>query len=783
MAPSDVPGLDPQTPGNQSDASPVYPLVPNRWLLIRTIRSCDKTTIAAEPCTAWIIESDRLRSIDDLPLKDDFGQDFDIERQVAPFVRYPKDGKTQSGLLNSQAEQYIGYRVPLDKWSEDVSAARVNLTAMNSSNPMFVDCAMHNANVFSTFDNLCYGQDANGTPLYLENAVCDYTVVGWHSNAIGDPLVASSDDAAATLLARLSKMFCAPPTTSNPDLNASLADFRLLCHGACYGVNFGHQKPTSSAEDYAKYFQPGSLPNMDRDMEPVAVGNSPLDAVLAFFQAHDGDTNGFEPAVLCDQGGAIATKLMHLRELLFATEDDYDSRIKAADLISSQSFRRSPGGSTWHYDRIKNKDGPPAQPSAPEGDLLTNLNALQSNLDAADRQLAQLGWALFAEFFKHVSDPSLLTDSRKAMYTSRVQALSTEATSLKSWRDGIVAVAIKDCLATQVPQDPATPSLAEVSFSQHVKKVASEPFFKRSDPTLTIAGLDSGWDPEYLTTSVQTRFEAQIAPPTTSTDPNVIASNARVQASLQKVVLSDMQALGDVSSTVTALLKESSGGCPPDMLKLGHMSWTGQPFCPQSIEWEGVYYHIDKTKWSMALAPKALPSSNHEHIQYSIPKPLDQIPDLQDDVRSVSGRILVLPQPSFALGAVVDQVLGATPANQLPDELKDPATHADFVKSVQNLKFISGEMTGLSDSLLTMAVGQHVKPNVRVQGRNPEPMQDAVNAGTQINLSNEDFVTMGAETGKIPFGTLVDFGTLDAKGIMPFKGVQHGQLGEASQIH
>ena len=101
------------------------------------------------PIDAWIIESDRLRKVEDLD------GNVDLETDVTPFVSF--DGNSGStNTLNSQAEKYIGLKTPLKGWKEDPSAARVPLTIFNSSNPYFADYTVHNPNVFSMRDNFEY---------------------------------------------------------------------------------------------------------------------------------------------------------------------------------------------------------------------------------------------------------------------------------------------------------------------------------------------------------------------------------------------------------------------------------------------------------------------------------------------------------------------------------------------------------------------------------------------------------------------------------------------------
>lgn len=858
-----------------TNPNPEFPRVPNRWLLVRIIR--DFTPDPAKPnskpdlVTAWVVESDKLRKIDELDAS------IDIETDVSPFVAYSND--TSNGdLLNNQAENYIGQKVELSKWTEPTLPGtdlkdRVPLTVMNSSNPLFADYAVHNPNVFSTKDNFQYGTDQNGNPLYLATATCDYVVVGWHSDIKWDPLGTVKDpDAPLDLRSRVEKLFCTAPVNSDglddkktKDTVTSLGNksgdiTRLICHAARYSVVFNADKPDTPADKYAANFTD------DVDMEPIAVGTSPLDAILAFFQAHQQDED-FENTVFgenddkktdekksSDKGSAskdvssvaatgsggtsgntttpspatngkktkesttvkTAKALMHIRELLYATENDYNSRIKAADLIFAHNFGRMPGGFTWHFDQKKYANEPPVVPTAAEAEALDRLNEYQWQFDAADRQLALIRWALFSEFFKYVSDPSNRDPDRLALYSSRVPNLRAEAVKLivlqkdlhakidgkiKSVADLVeadIAAAAKaaadktaagaDELAGRhlITRGPLAMSVlppgvqptgdkttddkpaSTTPVTVPVRKIASDPFFRRTDPTLVLAGVDSGWDPEFLDKSAPTRFLHHITGPVDG-KPSQIVSDM--------LTLIGNKLPKDLSATAKSLVNEASGGVQERLTQFGHKKWTGQPFSPQFVEWEGIYYHIEEKEWEVKLTKSALSASNHKQVTYINPDDLSALAgehSPRNDTRHISGRMLVLPQSSFALEAVVAQVMGSTPKQDLPEDLRTTDQQQKFRDNVKKLKFISGQLSGLTDALVTTATGHHVKPNVRPQAEDPKPMQAAIDVGSHIGLKDaSDFAIIGAETGRTPYGTLTDFTSVNRHA---FKAVQQGQF-------
>ena len=758
---------DPNNPQNrqaaQQAAQPTFQQVPDRWLVVRILRDHEPKTANVDTVTAWVVESNRLRNLSELD------PNIDLQTEVTPFVAYQdQDATTNLSLLDNQAEKYIGYKTSLHGWSEDASASRVPLTTMNSTNPLFADYAIHNPNVFSTHDNFSYGDGSQ----FLQTATCDYIVVGWHSSvanptapspAVTDPLreIAASSPLDPTLKGRLGAIFCQLPSGSNPDNKDGT---RLICHSAIYGIKYeAGARPETPADTFADRL----TGNGDINMEPVSVGTTPLDAILSFLEAHkDPADNAFEEALLDDKGSVTASRLRSMTELLYATQDTYDERTKAADLIYHHNFSQSGGGFVWRYDK-KKKTGndetgaeapstsPPAAPSATDASIIAQLNTTQRLLDVVQSKLQLIQWSLFSEFFKYCSDP--YNEKRIPIYSSRAPPLSAEGHALQG----------------QV--QTLTEGITTLSQTVQVKKFAAEPFFSRNDPTLCIAGLDSGWPDEYLG-STPTRTGSQVLGPH---DPK-LAPLAKPALDLVSV----MPIAPDLRNTIGRLVSEASGGFPAGKSLLGHTAWSGkQPFSPQFVEWEGIYYHVGpfEDQWDLGVDPTGTSESNQEQLRYVNPKTLaDSSQKWFQDSRHLSGRILVLPQPGFALTAVVKQVLASTPDKDLPPclDLRGPNPDAEkakkdaFVAAAGKLKFISGDLTGLKDGLLTLATGSHVKPNLRQAGQLTVPMKAAVCVGDAIGLKLRDFELMDAETAKTPFGTLTDFTGAPS----PFKGVQHGQL-------
>lgn len=90
---------------------------------------------------SWLIESDRLRKI--INSTDQADLEIDLESDVTPFVAYNTSSQKANveGSLQAQAEVFIGKKTLLQDIKNDPPGEYVDLTVMNSSNPLFPDYA------------------------------------------------------------------------------------------------------------------------------------------------------------------------------------------------------------------------------------------------------------------------------------------------------------------------------------------------------------------------------------------------------------------------------------------------------------------------------------------------------------------------------------------------------------------------------------------------------------------------------------------------------------------
>jgi hypothetical protein len=138
---------------NDRDKDMEFPVVPNRWLVVRSVISPKKAGIS---CSAWMIDSS--------------------------FVNKPGPGTSPNLLTFENDEKRFvvkstGRKMPLAEFKE--SSEPNTITAMPPGDPFFAAFYPACENVFGMHDNL---EDING------DCTLSYLVTGWYNNPNDDPL-------------------------------------------------------------------------------------------------------------------------------------------------------------------------------------------------------------------------------------------------------------------------------------------------------------------------------------------------------------------------------------------------------------------------------------------------------------------------------------------------------------------------------------------------------------------------------------------------------------------
>ncbi|KAF2144841.1 uncharacterized protein K452DRAFT_343301 [Aplosporella prunicola CBS 121167] len=759
-------GLDALSTGEGGNDTPDFLQPPTRWIVLRKLEVDSvqpedaRNDFKDREYEAWVVESDHLWLLDDIPT------DMDLQTDLAPFVL----GHQGSDIkIDEQAEVFIGRKTPLAEWSgEDEGKEPPDISLLRSGNQLFADFQMHNSNVFSVLDNFQYG--TKDDPKYLSYAKASYYVLGWHRKEDVDPLWNSGKNFAHG--ESLEELFLTMKGVDDSDSWMSNTDqLRILCHGAMYDVTWDHEnKPKDVPAD--KF----SARMSDPELAAVSIGTTPMDAMISYCTARQENTDDSTNIAKLEED------ILALESLLHARDDGVEAQREAKDAIYNWSFSRSPGGSRYYFS---GQDGDDKKPLVPEKEAISKLrqlNQTQKLLDAGNMAILHYRWDMFSLWWKYVSDVgnSSNEQAQSDEFKEQVDNLSQQ---IKSIQDRIQQLQKK---IEELLQDTLLATA----------KPASMPVFNRAnDPTVLIGGIESGWPLDYLDkVSVRAPFQV-IAPENGSSDlPNTL-----------KDVLEQLKKLPEVfqgpsKDLVTEFYLLRPGGGNPgepkgkfypqfhDKLTTDERwrdQWGDrQPWFPLYAEWEVEYTHIPFDYWKLDEHTARL--SANESVRYGISVPpkdgQEQSPPLWDalkenkkgpDTRVLSGRVLILPQPTFSLEAKLVQLFQNTPPDIL-DKYLPEADRQDLLSNVKKLSYLSSPLYGLTNGLVTQAQGSHIKPENKTVGADGTK-SSAIEAAVfeSVGLTKESIEMIDGNSALTPYAALTNF---EGDEYCPFKPATHGQF-------
>ncbi|KAI1819781.1 hypothetical protein F4861DRAFT_111375 [Xylaria intraflava] len=739
-------------PKDGDTATPEFLAPPTRWIVVRKLDldSIDqKVKSKFKEYQAWVIESDYRWTLDDIPLN------YDVEVDVSPFV-VGVAGEGDKEAIVEQAEVFIGRKTPLEEWSEPINAKRADITLLRSGNQLFADFQMHNTNVFSILDNFEY-KDSNGETCYLDKATASYYLFGWHSDKSSDPLWDESKR--YTHAERLEAMFMTLvdsgiPEETNTWLKSS-DPARLCLHGAMYDVKWDHEnKPASvPADKFAQQVQDQKVPS-------VSVGTSPMDSLIAYCTAREGHEEGLI--------ARLEEDILAIDSLLHARDDGVEGQREAKDTVYNWNFSRSKGG-VHFFIGGEDKKGQPTKPPDAAIDALNEINEIQLVLDASNRLADQWRWDMFSTWWKFVSTVANKADGNKTT--------KDDADDISHRLENL-----KKCIKKLEKRLKEKVSAADGLLAG--AKTGVLPFYYRAkDPTVLIGGVESGW-PSDFSKNVSVRLPAQtveLSSPPDALFRLISAVQNALPMFAARVLLAEFYSLQPVRQPPE---KPPFHHAYPQFHEKGteenpSRDYWGerQPWFPLYVEWEIEYTHIPYDFW--VLDEQAVRLSDNKRVRYGIDssgKPLwEKLGDLNKphDTRILSGRVLILPQPSFSLQSKVTQLFSDTPPKILEHYLKKK-DREELLNNIDALSYLSCPLSGLTEGLLTLSMGTHIKPE------NKELTEDGVKV---VAVKAAEFDTAGltknhielieGNSGFTPYASMTNFTNA---AFSPFKPATHGQI-------
>ncbi|KAF7563165.1 hypothetical protein G7046_g950 [Stylonectria norvegica] len=780
---------------DHEEVAPVFRNPPTRWVVIRKIDPKAETTKPANTTIpeveAWVVESDYRWTIDDEKLD----EKYDLQVDVSPYIDATKKAPKKPEDIDpaTQAEVFIGKKSPVKGWKEtgegdEMESRRVDLNLLNSSNQLFPDYQPHNGNVFSILDRFEY-RDSMGNSKCLTDAVAHYYLLGWHWDEGEDPFHDDNknrEEVVSDLYLKLQNV------DSFKDWLTAPAKSGAICHGAMYDVEWHDSYKDESPQRLENGNRPKNRPG-DKFADdlmtkmPVSVGTTPIDALLAWVDTHH---------------EGLADDLYSIRQLLRAQIDSVAGLQAASDELQTYNFSRLGGGLQYVLPTdSKQKMKTPDEDAQKD---LRGLNHAQAYLDAVERSYQQKQWDTFSLWWKYVTDIDNQTKLSQGLgdiqagskfdYQKELDILRPIRELLKKLKESEPKDGVPELVAdskTRLAQRNLEP-----------KSAVLPEFFQERDPSLFIAGAQSGWPVDYLKPLI-VRLDPQIygkdgSEVSNEVDdatygilclPDNLRDTARALINEFLINVPDVTAMSEkniASTEKVPPLYHDQGD--PEVKNPPESPWrdrweSTQPWFPLFLEWEAEYFHIEEDFWSFG---KSVNRHNRaQRYMYNIPteEPLWTKKDANKwERRTVSGRILILPQATFSLQAEIEQLFSSTPETVL-DPILSKEKRDNLIAGIPAFPFLSASMDGFVNHLLTLCQGAHLKPNVRVSkpegGSKIVPLVQAYELKNRTGTSmwkKDDIEAIGIESDLTPYGTLVQLPPRKEDEKLAFKPAARGQF-------
>jgi hypothetical protein len=416
------------------------------------------------------------------------------------------------------------------------------------------------------------------------------------------------------------------------------------------------------------------------------------------------------------------------------------------------------------------------------------LNNVQSALDSAARELESAQQELFAHWWKSCSDSTwlkrltnVIDPTNPPPAASIAQTLAQNVKTLQQRSNVLTALVNTAQDALKVPKPGVTP----VQMISLVEKGKQSAFYLQHDPTMLVPGVPNPWPSDWLDREgLKVRMASQLAiqdlpstlPAGWTEFPDIIGNQIsnRLPSAIKDAAAVLLKEFFHLRPPGEA--GDPAGPVQTTLLPLyhdGRDQWNStQPYFPLFLEYEIQYYHLDYGLWLFGKPDIDNPAGPLPHVRYGLDENTD-ITQFANDQRTITGRILILPQPGFMISKNIERLFLATNTGDLPPDLQMDAAQKELVADAAQLQYLSAPMAGLKDHLITLLNGTHIKPSIRMTDQSLQPLEAAITAGKDAGIGAPEISLMGIQTTKTPYANYVD--SPDPK-IDPLKPVTHGQF-------
>ncbi|MFD0396878.1 discoidin domain-containing protein [Kitasatospora sp. NPDC127121] len=651
-----------------------FPLVPNRWLVVRYHRS----PLGVRKATGWVVHSDYL-------------EDSDYQARLGYGTSRFATTRSPGGGETDPHTDWIGrhHKLADGPWTEPEDAPReLFLTAVGPGLPAFAAFAIYHKDVFllhDTLQDIKHEDDPDEVNLYPPDTELSYQVIGWYSDPASDILTKAAEipgllpegvTGVREILAALG--WSAPADVPDPQ--------RTLYAGHSLGIPW---------RQLNFYPQPDARPRPLH--QTVAIGHSTADAAAA---------------LVTRQTRSPRTGDL-VRALFEGTIDTYGTVEGETDLDEATRrawYSGSDGGHAWQIVP-RPSDEPVDLPPVPA--WLDELNEAQARYDALApllRDAQQRLWTLWwlrnqpgehPDGFDAAADTQLSPAVGGSLATQAQTLLTQTATLLAALPHGLTPEAQQAAIDAEAHRRGLPETL-------ELKRIAREPFYRPADPVVVIEGTGAGEPlsrdeddplpcriPSGLLTSIVIN-DATVPVPTTPLVPDLTNLPTACRALLAECDLLD-QAYRTTSGTSNALevaLKDPAGKLRGTLAEYTAL-WQ-QPWAPMYLQWELHYcpipYHSDnRDNWTFKTTGKG--TDYHWDGTGAQRSGEDSTGDDQMRWLTFADRCYLAPTVSYVLRRQIERYLDSYPESET---VGLRALREDY----EQLDLLSQTLDGFNDWLL-----------------------------------------------------------------------------------